>query len=243
MMTDDKFLDRANKFLLVEDMADNKLYAWADLKARMEVSQKNKANKVAVIYTTDPLHQHTYIEQAQAKGYVVVKLDTMVDNGFVSQMEMKWNDVQFVRVDSDIAENLVDKQENNDSVLSKEDADKLKTLFALPYDGMNLQVEVKGLATDTAPVIASQPEFSRRMKDMAAMGGSMGSFYANMPTEIQLTINGNHPVFTNLLKENDESIRQEQIQHLSDLALLGLGLLKGKELSRFIARSFSKTTS
>ncbi len=238
MMTDDKFLERGNKFLLMEDTADQKLYAWADIKTRMEQSQKNKAGKIVVIYTTDPVHQHTYIEQAQAKGYVVVKLDSLVDNGFVSQMEMKWSDVQFVRVDSEIADNLVDKQENTDSVLSAEQSEQVKKLFELPYEGLNVQVEVKGLSTSTAPVIASQPEFGRRMKDMASMGGSMGSFYANMPTEVQLTVNGNHPIYSSLLQADDEQKQKAQVQHLADLALLGLGLLKGKDLTRFIAASF-----
>jgi molecular chaperone HtpG len=238
MMTDDKFLDRGNSFLLMEDTLDHKLYAWNELKAKMEATQKNKANKVVVIYTNDPVHQHTYIEQAQAKGYTVVKLDSLVDNGFVSQMELKWSDVQFVRVDSEIAENLVDKQENNDSVLSAEQSEQLKKLFEIPYDGLNLQIEVKGLSADTAPVIASQPEFMRRMKDMASMGGSMGSFYANMPTEVQLTVNGNHAMYTAILNEADEANQKQQAQRLADLALLGLGFLKGKELTRFISSSF-----
>jgi molecular chaperone HtpG len=238
MMTDDKFLDRGNSFLLMEDTLDHKLYAWNELKAKMEATQKNKANKVVVIYTNDPVHQHTYIEQAQAKGYTVVKLDSLVDNGFVSQMELKWSDVQFVRVDSEIAENLVDKQENNDSVLSAEQSEQLKKLFEIPYDGLNLQIEVKGLSADNAPVIASQPEFMRRMKDMASMGGSMGSFYANMPTEVQLTVNGNHAMYTAILNEADEANQKQQAQRLADLALLGLGFLKGKELTRFISSSF-----
>jgi molecular chaperone HtpG len=155
-------------------------------------------------------------------------------------METKWSDVQFVRVDSDVADNLVDKQEDNTSVLSEEETTKLKDLFALQYAGMNLQVDVKGLSAEAPPVIASQPEFMRRMKDMAAMGGGggMGAFYANMPTEIALTLNGNHQMYPSIIAEANADVQKEKVQQLADLAMLSLGMLKGEELTKFIQRSF-----
>ncbi len=240
MMTDDKFAERGAKFLLMQDAVDNKMYAWADLKTQLETTQKNKEGKIVVIYTSDAVGQNSYIQQAAAKGYTIVKLDGIVDNGFTNSMETKWSDVQFVRVDSDVADNLVDKQEDNTSVLSEEETTKLKDLFALQYAGMNLQVDVKGLSAEAPPVIASQPEFMRRMKDMAAMGGGggMGAFYANMPTEIALTLNGNHQMYPSIIAEANADVQKEKVQQLADLAMLSLGMLKGEELTNFIQRSF-----
>jgi molecular chaperone HtpG len=240
MMTDDKFAERGAKFLLMQDAVDNKMYAWADLKTQLETTQKNKEGKIVVIYTSDAVGQNSYIQQAAAKGYTIVKLDGIVDNGFTNSMETKWSDVQFVRVDSDVADNLVDKQEDNTSVLSEEETTKLKDLFALQYAGMNLQVDVKGLIAEAPPVIASQPEFMRRMKDMAAMGGGggMGAFYANMPTEIALTLNGNHQMYPSIIAEANADVQKEKVQQLADLAMLSLGMLKGEELTKFIQRSF-----
>jgi molecular chaperone HtpG len=103
---------------------------------------------------------------------------------------------------------------------------------------ITLTVEVKGLGQDTAPVIATRPEFMRRMKDMASMsGGGMTAFYAQMPDEVHLTINGNHPIYQTLLKEADVDKQQKQARNLADLALLSQGLLNGAELTNFINRS------
>ena len=160
-----------------------------------------------------------------------------MDTAFVNNMEMKWNDVQFTRVDADIPEYLIDKGDHIDSVLSKEDQLKLKDLFKFEVDGLHIAVEVKGLAADTLPVTATRPEFMRRMKDMAMAGGGMASFYSNMPEEVTLTINGNHPIFSRILTEENKQKQEKEIRNLADLALLSQGLLKGNELTEFIQRS------
>jgi molecular chaperone HtpG len=153
-------------------------------------------------------------------------------------MEMKWNDVQFVRVDADITDNLVDKSETTESVLTKDEETKLKELFHLEISELHVAVEIKGLSGDTLPVIATRPEFMRRMKDMAMNGGGgMGSFYGNMPEEVTLTINGNHPVYQKILQEENKEQQEKQARNLADLALLSQGLLKGNELTNFINRS------
>ena len=237
MMTDDKFFEKGNKFLVMQTI-DNKFLTLEEYRLATETLQKNKEGKLVILYTTDPVQQDAYIQQAIAKGFQVVKLDTIIDNGFVNQMEMKWENVQFVRVDSDITDNLIDKQEGGESVLSKEDEAKLKELFGVQIPELNVTVEVKGLSNDAPPVVATRPEFMRRMKDMAAMqgGGGMGAFYANMPDEVTLTVNGNHAIYKNIL--NEEKDKQEKVVHnLADLALLSQGLLKGNSLTNFINRS------
>jgi molecular chaperone HtpG len=236
MMTDDKFLDKANKFLIMQNTQGN-FVTLDEYKTATESLQKNKDGKHVILYTTDTVQQDAYIQQAVAKGYYVVKLETIIDNGFVSQMEMKWENIMFTRVDSDIADNLIDKQESAASVLSNDEAEKLKSLFGVQVPDINVTVEVKGLSVDAPPVVATRPEFMRRMKDMASMQGGMGAFYASMPDEVMLTVNGNHPVYKIILAQQEKEKQEKIVHNLADLALLSQGLLKGNNLTSFINRS------
>ena len=237
MMTDDKFLERATPILLLEDSSESKYYTLEEYKTLTEANQKNKEGKWVILYTTNPVQQDSYVQQAKAKGYTVVKLEGLVDSAFIQQMEMKWTDAHFMRVDAEIADNLIDKQETFDSVLNKEEETKLKELFGLQIPDQHTTVEVKGLNEDAPPVLATRPEFMRRMKDMAAMSGPMGSFYASMPDEVTLTVNGNHPIYRQLLTDEDKGKQEKIVKNLADLALLSQGLLKGNELTAFINRS------
>ena len=237
MMTDDKFLEKAVKFFIMQAVNDEKYYTLAEYREATEALQKNKEGKLVIIYTTDPIQQHSYIEAAKNKGYLIVKMETLIDAAFINQMELKWEDVHFTRVDADIAENLIDKQTDATSLLNKDEEAKLKELFGLQVPELHVTVEVKGLSPDTAPVVATRPEFMRRMKDMAAMGGSMGNFYANMPDEVTLTVNGNHPIYQIILQVEDKDKKNKLVRNLADLALLSQGLLKGNNLTSFIQRS------
>jgi molecular chaperone HtpG len=236
MMTDDKFLDKAGKFIVMEDTT-GKFHTLEEYKTLTEATQKNKDGKQVILYTTNPVQQDAYIQAATKKGYTVVKMETLVDSAFINNMEMKWENVTFVRVDADIVDNLIDKQESNESVLSKDDAEKLKELFNLQIADLHVTTEVKGLSADSAPVVATRPEFMRRMKDMAGVGGGMTAFYAQMPDEVTLTVNGNHPIYQTLLKEGNTELQKSQVRNLADLALLSQGLLKGNDLTNFINRS------
>jgi len=255
MMTDDKFQEKAVRFHIMEEVAGRedgvggedadggkdgaagKFYTLDEYRTAAEGLQKNKEGKLVILYTSNPVQQDSYIRQARAKGYVVVKLETIVDAAFINQMESKWSDVHFMRVDSDIADNLIDKADTTGSVLNAEEESTLKELFGRQLPELHLTVEVKGLSPEAPPVIATRPEFMRRMKDMAAMNGAMGGFYANMPDEVNLTVNGNHPIFQTILKEGDRPRQEKLVHNLSDLALLSQGLLKGNNLTDFIHRS------
>ena len=237
MMTDDKFLEKANKFYIMQDVKEGKYFTKEEYRSAAEALQKNKDGKLVVLYTTDPVQQDSYIHAAQGKGYIVVKMETLIDSAFINQMEMKWQDVQFTRIDSDITENLIDKQSESTSVLNKEEEEKLKNLFSIEMPDLHVSVDIKGLSPEAQPVIATRPEFMRRMKDMASISGSMGSFYANMPDEVTLTVNGNHPIYQNILKEENQEKQNKVIRNLADLALLSQGLLKGNNLTSFIQRS------
>lgn len=238
MITDDKFLEKGKNFLLLQDPTGH-AYTIDEYKKVTESNQKNKEGKHVIIYTTDPVQQNSFIKAAESKGYKVVKLETMIDSAFINNIEMKWQDVSFVRVDADIAENLIDKNENAESVLSEKETEELKDLFKLETEGLHTSVEIKGLSPEAQPVIAVRPEMMRRMKDMAAMSGGMSGFYGNLPDEIQLVVNGNHAVYKKILSEENQEKQKDMTRNLADMALLSQGLLKGNELTEFISRSIT----
>lgn len=237
MMTDDKFLEKANKFNIMEDADGGKFYTLDEYRSKTEAIQKNKDGKLVILYTSNPIQQDSYLQAAKNKGYTVVKMETLVDAAFINQMEMKWENVHFTRVDADIPDNLIDKSDTVESLLNEQEQNTLKELFTFEVPQLHLSVEVKGLSTEAPPVVATRPEFMRRMKDMSAMSGPMGSFYANMPDEVTLTVNGNHPIYQAILKEQNSDKQQKVVRNLADLALLSQGLLKGNELTTFINRS------
>jgi len=239
MMTDDKFYEKAKSFLVMQETGSGNFMTIEEYKAAVENLQVNKDKKTVILYTTDEVQQDAYVQAARGKGYYVVKLNDLIDASWIGQVEMKLNDIQFVRVDADIAENLIDKAENTESILVEEQKTKLTDLFKSLVTGEHAQVEVKGLSADAPPVVATRPEWSRRMKDMAQLSGGNGmmNFYASMPDEINFTVNGNHPIHQQILEETDDQKQQKIAKNLVDLALLSQGMLKGNNLTEFIKRS------
>ena len=241
MLTDDKFYDKAKAFCIMEEVESGKYMTLDEYTMAAETLQTNKDKKTIVIYTTDRVQQDAYIKAAKAKGYYVVKLNDLIDPSWIGHIEMKYGNIQFVRVDADIAENLIDKGDNNESLLTLEQANKLVDIFKSKTSFTNAVVEVKGLSADAAPVVATRPEWSRRMKDMAQVngGGGMMNFYASMPDEVNFTLNGNHTIHQQILEEGDEAKQEQLVRNLLDLALLSQGMLKGADLTTFIERSVS----
>ncbi|NIG53187.1 molecular chaperone HtpG [Chitinophaga sp. Cy-1792] len=237
MMTDDKFLEKANKFLLLEDVADGKFYTQEEYRTAATALQTNKEGKLVILYSTNPVAQDSYVQAARKKGFIVIKMETLVDSAFINNIEMKWDNVQFTRVDADIANNLIDKDESVETLLSQDQEDTLKNLFTTEVTQPNIKVDMKGLTADVQPVIVTRPEFMRRMKDMANMGGAGMNWYAAMPDEINMTINANHPVYLQILREKNADLQHKQIKNLADLALLSQNLLTGADLTAFVNRS------
>ena len=239
MMTDDKFLEKANKFHIFKSTSGDQFYTIDEYKTTTEALQKNKDGKIVLLYTNNPSEQAVFIKAAETKGFKVVEMNTMVDAAFINHIEMKWENLVFRRVDADIADNLIDKQDELKSVLTEDETKKIKEWFNRELTDVQVNVDVKGLSQDTPPVIATRPEMMRRMKDMAHMSGPMGSFYASMPDEVEMTVNGNHPVYRKILSESNQEKAKEMVHNLADLALLSQGLLKGEKLNAFIDRSVS----
>nr|WP_285892331.1 molecular chaperone HtpG [Chitinophaga horti] len=238
MMTDDKFYEKANKFLVMEDVDGGTFYTLDELRNETQALQTNKEGKLVIIYSTNPVQQDSYVWAAKSKGYKVVKMETLVDAAFINTIEQKWDNVQFTRVDADIADNLIDANENKDSVLTEEQTTKLKDIFTFQLQSQpNIKVDFKGLAADAQPVIVTRSEFMRRMKDMAAVSGQANSWYSQLPDEITMTVNANHPIYQDILKEADGGRQQKLVRNLADLALLSQHLLTGADLTAFVHRS------
>ncbi len=237
MLTDEKFFEKAGKIHLMKDASSDKFYTLEEYKEATQALQTDKDEKNVILYTNDPVQQNSYIKAAEGKGYKVVLLDSVIDSSFISQMEMKWEKVRFTRVDSDIVDHLINQEDTVESTLSKEEQDKLSALFEKETPEKEVKVEYKGLSEDTPPVVATRSEMSRRMKEMAQNGGQGMNFYGAMPDEVTLTVNTNHPIYRNIIKDEDSNKQESYIHNLADLALLSQGMLQGEKLTDFVNRS------
>ncbi len=235
MISEEKFNDKATKFALLKNL-DNEFFTLDEYKAKVEPNQKDKHDKIIYLYTTSPKEHHSYIQSAKAYGYDVLEFDNIIDNHFMQHLEHKVGGVTFVRVDSETADNLVQKDETKESVLSEKEIDKVKELFTTALgDLQGGQIELKPLSPEDHPVLITKPEFMRRMKEMQAMQGmDMGG----MPDMHNVVINTNHPLIVEkLLKMRSAEKKSDFAQYLHNLAKLNQNMLKGEEMSKFISKS------
>ncbi len=238
MISDEKFYERSNGFALFPN-TENTFFTFEELKEKIAANQTDKDGNLVVLYTSDDEEQHSYIQQAKDYGYEVIKLDTMIDNHFIQQVEMKNAKTQFKRVDADIMSNLIPKEAVQTSVLSKEQEDTLKSLFEKVTEKNKVEVELKALSPSDAPVVITRDEFMRRMMEMQKMGGGSPFMFGGMDEKINLVINSNHPLNSKLLEE-DAAQQEKHIKQLYDLALLSQNMLKGEALTKFVSRSFER---
>jgi molecular chaperone HtpG len=235
MISDEKFSEKAQEFVLLNTV-DGKYYTLTEYKDFIKENQTDKHSKIIGLYTNDPKTQHSYIQSVKDKGYDVLEMDTLIDNHWMQHIEYKGGDFTFVRVDSDIPDNLVQKDTTAESVLSQSEQDKVKGIFTSSLTNLgNGTIELKALSPNDHPVMITRPEFMRRMKEMQAMQGmDMGMF----PDMHNVVVNTNHPLISDkLVKMKSEEKKSDFAQYLHDLALLNQGMLKGEELSKFISRS------
>ena len=209
-----------------------------EYKEKVKDNQTDKHNKVIYLYANDPATQHSYIAAAKEYGYDVLEMDTIIDNHFMQHIEYKGNEVTFVRVDSDTADQLVQKDEKRESVLSEKDQEKVKELFSQSVKNLGLgHVELKALSPTDHPVLITRPEFMRRMKEMQAMQGMDAGMF---PDSHNVVINSNHPLISDkLLKMESEEEKAAFATYLHDLALLNQQMLKGEALTEFIQKSLT----
>jgi molecular chaperone HtpG len=233
MLSDEKFYDRAKDFCLYENI-ENKFFTLEEYKTKIGTLQKDKNDKLIVLYTTDKEAQDSYIQTATKKSYDVLSFDNIIDQHFVQHIESKHSDIKFNRVDADTIDKLIEKDEAHASVLSKEEEENLKKYFEENIKQEGVTIELKALAPDDMPITITKNEFMRRMSEMSKMGGGMYSFMGNMPESMNLVVNTNHVLSSRILKEENKSAL---INQLFDLALLQQGMLKGTKLTAFIERS------
>ncbi|GHT73645.1 chaperone protein htpG [Bacteroidia bacterium] len=236
MITDEKFYDRALKFVLLEDV-EKKLYTLDEYKTLVSGNQTDKENSLIYLYTTNPAEQYAYIDEAKEKSYDVLVMDGQLDNHFMNTLEQKSEKTRFVRVDADVMDNLIKKGDNQEVKLTEEERNALVELFKSvipPIEKTDFIVGFEHLGEKGNPVTITQNEFMRRMKEMADMQPGL-SFYGDIPMSYSMTVNLDAPVVKKIEANKENS--KETVGQLVDLALLSNGLLKGEALSKFIKRS------
>ena len=234
MLSDEKFHEKTEKIALMKNI-ESKYFTFEEYKEKIKDKQKDKHDKFIHIYTNSPKEHHSYIESAKDKGYDVLELDNIIDNHFIQHLEQKLTDVTFVRIDSDITENLVQKDETVESVLSEKENSKVEELFKSALGDDANKLELKAMSPNEYPILITKPEFMRRMQDMQAFQ-SMGK--NEMPEFYSIIVNTNHPlVAQKLLKMKGVDRKEDFCKYLIDLGRLNQNLLKGEDLSLFIKRS------
>jgi len=235
MLSEDKFYDKAKDFVLLTN-TEKKNFTLEEYKEKVEGVQTDKDGRLVYIYTNDPKKQDAFIQSANKKGYDVLLMDSPIDNHFISHLEHKLEKTSLKRVDADVADKLINKDEAPESVLTEEQITKVKAIFDKAINKPAYKVELESLNPDELPVTVTMDEFMRRMKDMAAMGGGMG-FYGNMPDNYKVVVNGNHKLISRILNDENEAEQSQLAKQAFDLALLSQGLLTGAELTEFVNRS------
>ncbi|HRJ31441.1 MAG TPA: molecular chaperone HtpG [Cyclobacteriaceae bacterium] len=236
IISDEKFYDRAKDFTLFKNV-DAQYFTFDEYKEKVKAIQTDKDKQLVYLYTTDPGKQDSFIQAAKNKAYDVLLLNGILDNHFINTLEQKLEKTQIKRVDSDTADKLIDKDEKNESVLSKEEEEQLKGIFEKAINNSNMTVAVNAMATDELPVVITMSEFMRRMKDMAKMGGGGYAFMGSMPDSYNVAINGNHSIAQKILKAETEEQKTRLAKQAFDLALLSQNMLTGADLTNFIKRS------
>ena len=236
MLTDEKFCERAMKFYLLKGV-DGTYYTLDSYREKIAALQTDKDKTVCYLYASNSDEEHAYIEKAKAKGYNVLLMDSPLESHFINLLEQKIEKTRFVCVDSDTVEKLIPHDDSIPEKLSKEEKEKLQPIIEGEIDKQRFTVQLESLEESDAPMQVTQSEFMRRYREMAqTSGGGMG-FYGELPESYNLVVNINHPLISRLLNETDNEKQKELVHQLTDLALLGNGLLKGEALSRFLKRS------
>ncbi|MDW5290096.1 molecular chaperone HtpG [Formosa sp. PL04] len=238
MLSEDKFFDKAEAFALYPTV-DGAYYTYEELSEKIKANQTDKDGKLVILYTSDKDAQHSYIEDAKAKGYEVLLLDSPIISHLMQKLEGSKENITFSRVDSDHVNNLIKKDETQISKLSEDEKKKLEEILkaAIPSDKFMVQLETSD--SDASPFIITQPEFMRRMKEMQQTGGGGMNMFGSMPEMYNVIVNTNAPLVSEILNTEAGDDQKRLITQSLDLARLSQGLLKGEELTKFIKRSYS----
>ena len=200
MISEEKFYEKASKFALFKN-TDNKYFTFEEYEAFIKENQTDKNKSLVYLYSTNSTDQYTYIDKAKNKGYDVLLLDGQLDIHLINQLESKLKDSRFVRVDSDVIDKLIQKEESRDSKLTDEQKEDLSSIFKVSVKSKEVyNVVFETLDENDAPVIITQSEFMRRMKEMSQIGGGM-NFYGDLPDSYNLVVNPNHKLIIDISED------------------------------------------
>ena len=237
MLTEEKFFEKANDFALYKNTNDD-YHTFTEFLEKVKEPQKNKDGKTIILYTNDKKEQHSFVQTATDKGYEVLELGGPLVSHLISRLESTNTDVQFSRVDADIIDKLIEKEQTEISKLSDKEKEKLQKMIEEQLDKEKFTVQVQNMSVSDSPVVITQSEFMRRMKEQQQLSGGGGmQMFGAMPESYNLAVNSNHDLINKILSEKTKKKRVALIKQVLDLALLSQGMLKGEDLTGFISRS------
>lgn len=237
MISEEKFYDRAKDFALLTN-TKSEHFTLNEYREKTEPLQKDKNGKLVYIYTNDPAKQDSFIQSANRKGYDVLLMNSPIDGHFVHTLEQKLDQISMKRVDADVVDKLIAKEEKIESVLTEDETKSVQEIFEKAISKPNMTVKVEALEPNELPVTVTMDEFMRRMKDMAAMSGGGMGFYGSLPDSYNVSINSNHKLVSRILKAEGEE-QGKLAKQAFDLAMLSQGMLTGADLTEFVNRSVS----
>tara|TARA_B100000575_G_scaffold293930_1_gene307108 strand:- start:1171 stop:3039 length:1869 start_codon:yes stop_codon:yes gene_type:complete len=236
MLSDEKFYERSQDFSLYKTV-DNSFYTINELKDTIEHNQKDKDGKTICLYTNNAEEQHMYVSKANERGYKVLVLDSPIVSHLIQKLESKTDKLSFVRVDSDSIDNLIKKDEKFESVISESDLKKLKKSFETKLPKEKFIVSFEALSPSSPPIVITQSEFMRRMKEMSMTGGGPMMGMGNMPESYNFVINSNHKLINKINSAKGRN-KSDLLKKVVNLGLLANNLLKGEDLTNFVEGSF-----
>ena len=237
MLTEDKFYEKSEKFVLYPTVDDTYL-TWEELQAQIGELHKDKDGKTIVLYASNKEEQFSYIEKAKEKGYTVLLLDSPIVPHLIQKIEQQKDGFSFARVDSDSIEKLIQKEENQVSKLSEEQQETLKSTLEAQLKEQGFIIQLEALDSNSDAFMLTEPEFMRRMKDMQQTGGGGMMGMGSMPDMYNLVVNTNSEIAQHILDTEDTEQKSSLIHQALDLAKLSKGLLKGEALAAFVSRSY-----
>lgn len=239
IVTEEKFAEKADKFTLYPT-TDGKYFLWDELVEKIKPMQTDKDNKLVVLYATNADEQHSYIQSAKDKGYEVLLLDSPIISHVIQKLETSKENISFARVDADHVNNLIKKDEPVISKLNETEKESLKKNVEEAIQDSKFTVQLEDLDSNDAPFTITQPEFMRRMKEMQATGGGGMFGMGGFPEMYNLVVNSNSELSNQILKTENAEEKESLIKYALDLAKLSQNLLKGKDLTDFIQRSYKQ---
>ena len=235
-ISDEKFWDRAKDFVLLTNTAIQH-FTLEEYNDKVKEAQTDKDGRVVYLYTADAEKQDAFVQTAHRRGYDVLLMNSPIDNHFIQHLEAKGEKISLKRVDADVIDKLIQKEDDKKNNLSEDEVKKAKEIFEKAINNSAMSVTVENLSAEELPVTITMEEWMRRMKDMAKMGGGGMSFYGSLPDNYKVAVNSNHKLVDRILKTEDETTQLALAKQAFDLALLSQGLLKGSDLTAFVSRS------